>query len=274
MPSPRISFYMTVKNGRPYLRQAVESIRAQDIDDWEAIIVDDGSTDESPAYLHSLSIEEPRFRVQLTTGIGRGKALNLAVSCCRAPILSNLDADDLAHPSRATLLLELFHRNPRYSVITGDRYIVLDDARPHWAPAPIELDPIRDINHLLPYTNPVKHSSVGIRRNALLAVGGYDECRISQFDYDLWVRLAAAGQRVGASRAVLGAKRSHSKQAFERSGHLRYAVRSAQVRWSAIKTLGGSRLFGVGSIGFHLAWACLPASVRMRARRLRQKSPQ
>lgn len=267
MTSPCISFYMTVKNGGRYIREAVDSIIAQDIDDWEAVIVDDGSIDDTPDYLKELSAGDPRFRVKLTPGVGRGKALNMAVSMCRADIVTNLDADDLAHPSRARLMLKLFTDNPHYTAISGSSEIFFDDEYPRWSQNSEQACVLEDVTKKLAYANPVGHSGVAMRKEVLTRVGAYDQSRLSQFDYELWVRLAEHGHRIGRAGAEVAAKRSHSRQSYERRAHLRYALRSAKIRWRAVSAVGVSRLRSAANIVALLLWAAAPAHVRMLVRR-------
>lgn len=69
-----ITFYMTVKNGMPCIKDAVQSIQSQTYPDWEAVIVDDGSSDETPEFLKGLEKRDSRFRIFITGGIGRAKA--------------------------------------------------------------------------------------------------------------------------------------------------------------------------------------------------------
>lgn len=268
MTFPKVSFYMTVRNGERFVRQALESIKAQDIDYWEAVIIDDGSSDSTVSLLESFAAEDPRFRVECTAGVGRGRALNQAISLCRAEILTNLDADDLAHPQRARMLLETMGKHPEFDVIAGRSEIIIDDGTPEWALAAQPIRSVYDVTWRLAHTNPLGHSTVGIRRLALLAVGSYDENRVSLFDYDLWVRLALAGYRVGSTNIVLGAKRSHSDQSYERKAHLHYAMRAVAVQWRAIRGLGANQFIGALGIAARVLWAFVPVKGRMWVRRM------
>lgn len=268
MASPKISFYMTVRNGERFVRPALQSIKAQDIDCWEAVIIDDGSSDSTVSILDSFSAEDPRFRVEHTTGVGRGRALNQAISLCRAEILTNLDADDLAHPQRARVLLETMGKYPDFDVIAGRSQIIFDDEVAEWILEGQSICSVHDVTRRLAYTNPVGHSSMGLRRPASLSVGCYDENRVSQFDYDLWVRLVLAGYRVASTDIVLAAKRSHSDQSYERKSHLRYTMRSVTIQWRAIRGLGVNQFVGAFGVVAHIVWACLPVKVRMWVRRI------
>lgn len=268
MTSPKISFYMTVRNGERFVLKAVESIKAQDVDYWEAVIIDDGSTDATVSLLESIAVEDPRFRVESTSGIGRGKALNMAVSLCQSEILTNLDADDLAHPQRARVLLELMAKHPEFSVLTGRSRVIFNDGKPEWNVLPDVDESLGDVTCLLARKNPIGHSSMGIRRYVLESVKGYREELTSQFDYDLWVRLALAGYRLGATTATLGAKRSHSGQSYERGAHLRYVLRSTQIQWRAACGLKLNLLICGILVGARIIWACLPVKGRLWVRHM------
>ena len=272
MKKPRISFYTTLRNGAEYFSEFAESIRAQDMGDWEAVLVDDGSWDESPRLLAMLAEQDSRFRVEISGGIGRGKALNRALKMCRSEIVANIDIDDLAHPSRARLALQSFEKNQEFDVIAGVSEVFSAENYPVWSEAPVDITKPVDVTSKLAYANPIGHSAVAMRRDSVLAIGGYAEDRVSQFDYDLWVRLAAAGSRIGRFPQLVAAKRVHSNQSFERNEHFVYAWRSAEVRWRAIQVLGASNWAGGFAILAHLAWAVVPRAIRMRARRVMQRS--
>lgn len=267
MTRPQISFYMTVRNGERYVRQALESIAAQDINSWEAVIVDDGSFDSTVNILEYFCDKDPRFRVEYTSGIGRGRALNNAVSLCRAEILTNLDADDLAHPQRARLLLSTMEQHPEFAVLAGRSQFIFDDERPDWILEWGMGGTLCDVTRKVALKNPFGHSAVGIRRAALLGVGGYEEQRASQFDYDLWVRLALAGYRLGSASVTVVAKRSHNGQSYERQAHMRYALRSAGIQWRAVRGLRSNPIVGGAIAGARVLWACLPVESRMFIRR-------
>src|SRR5262245_1500939 len=72
---PLISLVMTVRNGARYLAQALESVRAQTFSDWELVLWDDGSTDDTPAIARSFAADEPRIRLFSSAPIGRRRAL-------------------------------------------------------------------------------------------------------------------------------------------------------------------------------------------------------
>ena len=255
-----------MRNGGLYLKRLVKSIQSQTNSHWEAVIVDDGSTDGTDEYLAELISLDPRFIVHSTFGIGRGRALNLAISKCRSDIIVNLDADDLAHPNLVNSVVIGFTKWPEYTVIGGKNLLILDDAAPLWGDLGHGPNAIQDVGNSLAYRNPISHSGVSMRKDHVLEVGGYDYKRLGQYDYDLWTRLIDNGHRIGLSDVCVAAKRSHVSQFFERKNHIKYAWGAANVQWRAIRILDSSRVKGLLNIGLRLCWAVLPNGFRMRTR--------
>ena len=187
---PKVSVLMTVYNGAAVLQEAVDSLLAQSLDDFELIIVDDGSTDQTPAIIAAL--DDPRI-VKLHPGrnIGRTPALNLALEAARAPYVAVLDADDIDHPDRLRCEAELLDQNPDVLLVGSWSHVVsLKDNKPLYDFTPAT----ENLRQQLGFDNPISHSSSMYRRKEALAVGGYPlQFRYAQ-DYALWVRLAAIGE--------------------------------------------------------------------------------
>jgi hypothetical protein len=114
---------MPVHNGMPWLQLAVESILNQTLPDYEFLIMDDASTDETPIYLNS--IHDQRLRV-IRTDIKRGitPALIQAVNEARAPFIARMDADDIAEPQRLALQYERLHACQDVGLLGSDWKVI------------------------------------------------------------------------------------------------------------------------------------------------------
>ena len=117
----RISVIMPTRNRAPYLRQAVASVLAQRHQDFELIVIDDGSEDETPEVL--AAIDDPRVRVIRTPGRGESAARNLALETATGSIITFLDDDNLMDPGWLHAVAWTFERWPDTQVLYGARLI-------------------------------------------------------------------------------------------------------------------------------------------------------
>ncbi|MEM6750084.1 MAG: glycosyltransferase, partial [Planctomycetota bacterium] len=93
---PSLSVGMTVYNGQRYLSAALGSLLSQDFEDFELVVVDDGSTDASPDILARVAKRDARVRVIRQDNAGISAAANRMIAETRAPLIARMDADDLA----------------------------------------------------------------------------------------------------------------------------------------------------------------------------------
>jgi len=97
--TPTVSVLMAVYNGEAFLRETVESVFAQSMADFEFVIVDDASTDATPAILDSF--DDARIvRLRNATNLYLHPSLHNGLAVCRAPYIARIDADDLCEPKR------------------------------------------------------------------------------------------------------------------------------------------------------------------------------
>ena len=218
MAAPTVSVLLTVYNGEPFLRESLESILNQTLEDFELVVVNDGSVDDTAAVLSS--IDDERLRVFDQPNRGRSEALNRGLMHCRGEYIAVIDDDDLASPTRLERQVAELENRSEIDIL-GSWY----DRRFEEDPATIERVevPLDDygIRTALPNYNPLAHSSVAYRSEAIEQVGGYDVSLDSCVDYDLWVRLAAAGFRFGAIDETLCTIRKHPNRSFEFAGRER-----------------------------------------------------
>lgn len=199
MTAPLVTVVMPVKNGFPYLPQAVESILAQSCGDFEFLIVDDGSTDETIEYLHSLRDKRVRvIRHEQSQGVA--SSLNEAISVASADLIARQDADDISEPERFAQQLEYLTVHPE-CVALGTQGIKIDETGKYIAPHYFPVTATEVLEVLRWKTCPLIHGSVMMRRQIMQSVGGY-RTRLRVEDYDLWLRLSLTGEVVNHARTL------------------------------------------------------------------------
>ncbi|MCC6904378.1 MAG: glycosyltransferase [Anaerolineae bacterium] len=189
---PLVSVVIAVYNsGETGLAPALASLQAQTLSGVEVIIVDDGSTDETPVYLAALDF--PGLRVQrLEANRGQAAALNAGIRLARGRYIARHDADDISAPERLERQAAFLDANPNVALL---------GSQVEWLDAVGRL--VRRFDYPLTHEaiaaqlrekNSFAHGSVMFRREVAEAVGLYREpFRLAQ-DYDLWLRLCEHAQ--------------------------------------------------------------------------------
>lgn len=188
--TPAVTIVIPYYNMGRYLPETLASVRAQTRRDFETIVVDDGSTDpESLSLLERLGSD---VRIVRKPNGGLSSARNAGIREARTPWVLPLDADDLIAPTLLERVLAVAERYPELDVISPlVSYFIDDPARPTGGWVPLGLD--RDL--LLLKNVGAAASGTLIRRDAALAVGGYDEWMTSYEDWEFWCRMAGARRR-------------------------------------------------------------------------------
>jgi|GEM_PF-1503008 len=188
MGQPQISIVIPVWNGERYLRQTLDSILAQDLTDFELLVIDDGSADGTAGILREYS-RDPRLRVHTQENQGLVRTRNIGLSMASCELLAFIDADDLAVPARMSLQSAYLNAHPDVAAV-GSHILYIDpDGRPlrtlRYPTGPAK------VAAALQDHNALAQPAIMIRRSAALAVGGYRNAfRYGAEDYDLWLRMS------------------------------------------------------------------------------------
>lgn len=200
--SPRFSVILPVRNAESSLPATLASLRAQSFTDWEAICVEDGSTDGSAAILREAAATDARIGVVEGHGAGVSAARNLGAAAARGEILAFLDADDLWSPARLGVFSQAFeHEDRPGAVYARVAFFRTDATRPGAvsSPPPGALTLGDAIGE-----NPVcTMSNIAVTAAAFAATGGFDETMAHAEDLEWIVRLVGAGVRIVPVDAVL-----------------------------------------------------------------------
>lgn len=185
---PTISVILPVYNGFPYLQLAVESILTQEFQDFEFIVINDGSTDGSESVIKSINNSSIRYLQQQNQGLPA--TLNTAIGLARGEFIARQDQDDISFPLRLQKQAEFLNANPDIGMVGTSAEIWVGDIKTDRLLAHPEDDASIKFNLL--FDNPFVHSSVMIRRSVFEKVGGYceDKSRQPPEDYELWSRVS------------------------------------------------------------------------------------
>lgn len=224
---PLVTVLMSVYNGARFLPEAVASVLHQTFEDFEFVIVNDGSTDGTRFYL--LSIPDPRVRiVQNHTNEGLAASLNRGLDRARGKFIARMDADDVAAPERLERQVAFLKRNPKVGVC-GTGRLLIDEKGKSVAmarPTPGNLA----IRWKLLLGNPFAHPTVMIRRDLLQAHQlRYDESYRTAQDYELWTRLLPLTRAANLDEPLLyyrlrGDRTSQSRRTEQLANHDRIAA--------------------------------------------------
>lgn len=188
--APAVSVVMPVHNALPYLGRSVESILGQTFEDFEFVILDDGSTDGSAGELRAWARTDARIRLfETRRRLGPAGSSNFVAREARAPVVARMDADDVSHPERLARQLEVLRGSPDIVLVAAlcdgiDAGGLTVRPRDRWRLVRSSLFP------------PFPHGSAMFRRAAFDEAGGYrEECALWE-DQDLFLRMRRAGRVV------------------------------------------------------------------------------
>ena len=209
MISLAVSVVMPVRDGQAFVDDAVRSIRTQSHRDIEFIVVDDGSCDGTRGILDRHAADDPRIRIIAQPALGIVAALNHGIEAASGSLIARMDADDIAKPERLARQVEALSRHPRAALV-GSGYEVIDGAGRVLRLASVPTSP-GEIRAALVHGNCIAHPTVLMRRDAVLAVGGYRRAFLQCEDYDLWLRLSERYDLLNIDEPLLQ-YREHSAQ--------------------------------------------------------------
>jgi glycosyltransferase involved in cell wall biosynthesis len=189
--APKVSVVIPAYNVPRYLEDALISIQQQSLADYEALIVDDGSIDDTAKVARSFCQRDSRFKLLQKKNGGLSSARNHGIRHARAPYIALLDGDDCYAPEKLANHVATLDAHPEMGVVYSASKIIRDDGRPtllKLSGKPIYSDPLL----ALLCKNFVGHGSNAVFRKCIFEEAGeFDETLRSCEDVDYWLRVAA-----------------------------------------------------------------------------------
>jgi glycosyltransferase involved in cell wall biosynthesis len=182
----RVTVLLPVYNAGPYLGQAIRSILAQDLGDFEFLIIDDRSRDRSAEVIRSFARKDGRIKAVFhAANKGLAATLNEGIETASGELIARMDQDDESLPARLSVQRKFMMENPE--VAAAGTFVYHMGKKDQLITLPTSPEAIRTA---LPQMNCFYHASVMFRRAEVLALGGYRAEFKSAEDYDLWLRLS------------------------------------------------------------------------------------
>ena len=179
---------MAVHNGQHFLGQAIESILNQSYSNFELIIVNDHSTDDSQTIIDHYSNNDSRIiQIKNQKNQGLTKSLNLGINLAQGTFVARMDADDISHPARFEKQINFLKSHTEIGLLGTNGYYIDENGK--------TLGPLNHYENDLEirwgtlFNSEFLHSSIMFRRDLFLLVGGYAEENKFAQDYELYSRL-------------------------------------------------------------------------------------
>jgi len=202
--SPSVSVVIPAYNYGPFLGEAIESALAQTYQPLEVIVIDDGSTDNTPEVAASYG---SRIRFVRTPNKGVSAARNAGIEISKGDLIAFVDADDRWLPNKLEIQIPHFLSDPAVGLVHAGNRVFDNETAATLCEPPV--DSTASLHDLLKCCA-VSASAVVVPRRIFKETGGFDERLAGGEDWDMWLRIAA-GYKVISHREVLVEVRSHGK---------------------------------------------------------------
>jgi glycosyltransferase involved in cell wall biosynthesis len=250
---PMVSVVMTAYNEQEHIRTSISAIQEQSYDNWELVIVDDGSCDGTLDVVRSMATRDSRLRVYRSSHGGRAQALNIALAHTQGDYVAICDADDIAVPARLTLQVSLLQRRPDIAIVGGGVLFVDEQLRPlrQWQPPSSSFL----VRMYAIVGMPTPHTTIMFRREVLDVVVGYREAPFKDYDFVVRVLKHFAGCNIHRklSRVVV-----HSNSVMSSLSFGSAVGKSVRARFLSIRVLARPLLLpvqillGVTAVSLHV----------------------
>ncbi|MCO4783741.1 MAG: N-acetylneuraminate synthase family protein [Candidatus Cloacimonetes bacterium] len=179
---PKVSVYITNYNYGKYLKQAIDSVLNQKFRDFEVLVIDDGSVDNSKEVL-SLYANHPKVTIVYQKNKGLNVTNNIAIKLSKGDYIVRLDADDYLNDNALLLMADKLNRDPDLALVFPDYYLVDEEGEL------MSEEKRHDFNSVTMMDQPAHGACTMIRKDILIELGGYSEEFSRQDGYELWIKI-------------------------------------------------------------------------------------
>ncbi len=235
--NPKITVLMTVYNGGKYLSASIESVLNQRFSDFELLIINDCSTDNSVDVINSFRDE----RIVLhhnKKNLGQTTSLNIGIKLASAEYIARIDADDIAFPDWLKKQMDFVSNHCEYAVVSAGAVVIDENGkvtRTYIPPASRQ-----DILLRALLDSPINHVGSIMHKKVIVSCGGYDERYKIIADYKLWSDLLRKEERIVSLSDILVAIRVHSASSSISSGEGAYISEWTDIIYDNVKYLSSA----------------------------------
>ncbi len=193
LSSPTVTVLMSCYNASRYVREAVESVLAQTYTDFEFVVVDDGSTDDTLDIIRTYAAEDGRIRVIEKANTGLADSLNAGLRRARGCFVARMDADDIALRQRFARQQEFLSAYPSVGVLGTGCTFIDGEGNPNGSECSFDASHTELLRNMLRFRRGAGliHPTIMMRTEAVRQVGGYNTRISAGQDLDLWLRLSS-----------------------------------------------------------------------------------
>lgn len=234
---PKISVLMPVYNGELYLKEAIESILNQTFKDFEFIIINDGSTDNSKDIIEQYAKQDMRIRVYNQINKGLVYTLNRGLKLAQSNLIARMDADDVALSTRLEKQFTYMEKHPKVIVLGCSMRIIGQ----HGKHIRTNIYPIgKEFRDRFPNECLIAHSSVMMKKDKILRLGGYNPLYTHAEDYALWLKVFTLDNNAltNLKEPLLLYRQHNTSISFKYRGQQQLASTIAQKAYKFFKTHG------------------------------------
>ncbi len=210
-----ISVIMPAYNAAKYIRESIDSVIQQTYSNWELIVVDDESTDDTAGIINNFTVKDARIKYFFQPNSKQGKARNTGIKNTNGDLIAFLDADDIWLPCKLEQQLKIIQETAADLVFSNALFINDENKETggEWGVGHAVYKGTEAVASFLS-GNKIPLLTVLVKKQPLLAAGGFRESDTTQYgeDYDLWIRLLLNDACFVSVPDIMGGYRKHSAQ--------------------------------------------------------------
>jgi glycosyltransferase involved in cell wall biosynthesis len=222
MRPPLVSILLPTYKRLRYLRATLASVYAQTYENWELVIADDGSDEDTKAFLRTVEVEHRAKLIWLPHSGRLATVRNAALRVAEGAYVAFLDSDDLWLPRKLSVQLEILRARAdcgwsytAFSNVDADGKLLAEESRRRWVPYDGDI-----FEKVVTGEASIRTPSVLANRELVAQAGGFDEATGSATDYDLWTRLALRSRVAIVDESLLHVRHHEDNHSTDWEGAL------------------------------------------------------